>query len=157
MRSQYQAVARKLDQLFLGRRMVFFRAFQNNGLYQGQLPILEYVLRNQGCTQKEIADELFVSPASIASSTKRLQKAGLMEKKTDESNLRQNKLFVTEKGSFVAENCRKEFNHYNESFLYGFTDEELTLLSSFLDRIVANMADGNSSGCPFPANWQKQI
>ncbi len=156
MRTLNQTVARRFDKLFLGRRVIFFRAFQNNGLYPGQLPILEYVLQNQGCTQKEIADKLFVSAPSIASSTKRLQKAGLIDKKTDETNLRQNKLFITEKGSWVAKNCRDEFNRYQESFFQGFTEKELTQLGAFLDRIIMNMSEENAAEYLFPIDFNKE-
>jgi DNA-binding MarR family transcriptional regulator len=145
VKPQHFAIIGKLDKLFLWRRIVFYKTSHNSGLYQGQLPILEYIIHNEGCTQKEIADKQRVSAASIASSTKRLQKAGMIQKKTDESNLRRNMLYVTEKGIATAENCRKEFDRFHESFFRSFSDEELELFTSFLDRFIRNVIEDESS------------
>jgi len=83
-----------------------------------------------------------VSPASIASSTKRLQRSGLIQKKVDEGNLRQNMLFVTEKGRELAENCRNELSLFQDAFFDGFSEEELTRLSDILDHINRNISQG---------------
>lgn len=145
MKPQYFAIVEKLDKLFLWKRIVFYKTSHHSGLYQGQLPILEYILQNEGCTQKEIADKLRVSAASIASSTKRLQKAGMIQKKIDESNLRRNMLYITEKGIATTENCRKEFDRFHESFFRSFSDEELELFIGFLDRFIRNVIEDESS------------
>ena len=60
------------------------RTAMESGLFLGQLPMLEYIWLHDGCTQVEVAQALDVSAASVAVSTKRLQKAGLLVKKTDE-------------------------------------------------------------------------
>ena len=54
----------------------------------GQYPLLNYLSRHPDAAQQELASVLFVSPASVAQSTKRLQKAGLLEKASDPENLR---------------------------------------------------------------------
>ena len=72
-----------------------------SGLYDGQLPILECLIDCPGSTQIQLAERLAVTPASIAQSTKRLQRAGLIEKRVDENNLRCNRLYATESGAAV--------------------------------------------------------
>ena len=90
MSIEIKKLAWKLDNLFLLRRTLLTKTMLNTGLYFGQLPVLMYISNHEGCTQKEIADWMKVSPASIALSTKRLQKAGLIEKSVDKDNLRRN-------------------------------------------------------------------
>ena len=49
------------------------------GLYWGQPMLLEYVLEHDTCTQAEIAKALYISPPSVATSLKRMEKAGLIQ------------------------------------------------------------------------------
>ena len=56
------------------------KAASELGLYFGQPGILEYILMNNGCTQKELAEHLHVSPASVATTLKRMEKSGFFVK-----------------------------------------------------------------------------
>ena len=68
------------------------------GLYFGQPMILDYVLQHDACTQKELAEAMHISAASIAVSIKRIEKAGLITRTPDETDSRKNHLSVTQKG-----------------------------------------------------------
>ena len=78
----------KLHKLELVQQLAHRRGAQEHGLYFGQMPVLDFIAANPGCTQVQVADHLRVSPASIALSTKRLQKAGYLTKEVDAENLR---------------------------------------------------------------------
>ncbi len=138
-------ISRRFSMLNLLRRIELHRVAADVGLHLGQLPVMEYIIRNDGCTQVEIADTLKVTPASIAISTKRLQKAGLIQKKTDETNLRCNKLSATEKGIELSQNCRDRFNKFDNKLFAGFSDQELLVMKDHLDRLIKNIADGHDA------------
>ena len=111
--------------------------------YAGQwMPVLGYVMDHDGCSQAELAAFLRVTPASVALSTKRMQKAGYLEKEVDEWNLRRNNLHVTEAGQKLAATCRDVFYEMDKEAFQGFEPEELTALAGYLDRIYANMGGG---------------
>lgn len=129
----------RLTSLHLMRRISIQKETDAIGLYFGQLPILEYIKRNENCTQREIADKLHVTAASIALSTKRLQKAGMIKKITDEDNLRCNKLSITEKGLEITEKGRKIFDALDEKMYQGFSEEELEDLYNYLNRLILNL------------------
>lgn len=141
MNKKFLGVVGRLEKLSILRRMEANRISAEAGLYMGQLPILEYIIHHDGCTQREIADILSVSPASIATSTKRLQKAGLIKKQIDEENLRKNMLSVTEKGIELAKKCRESFNKFDQRLFSGFSNEELFLIKEHLDRLISNISD----------------
>ena len=90
---------RKLHKLELVQQLAHRRGAQEHGLYFGQMPVLDFVAANPGCTQVQVADHLRVSPASIALSTKRLQKAGYLTKEVDAENLRCKRLYISEEGT----------------------------------------------------------
>jgi DNA-binding MarR family transcriptional regulator len=120
-------------------RSLLFTMMAKAGLYPGQLPILEFIQAHEGCTQTEIARHLTVSAASIASSTKRMQKAGLILKKTDQYNLRANMLFLTPKGRELAGLCRAEINALQSAYLNGFQESEKEQIIQLLSRINENI------------------
>lgn len=91
----YQVTGR-LHKLELVRMLAQRNEICKDGLYAGQMPVLNYLAEHPGCTQVEMADFLQVSPASIALSTKRLQKAGYLTKEVDEDNLRCKRLYLSE-------------------------------------------------------------
>jgi DNA-binding MarR family transcriptional regulator len=131
--------------LNLLRRISINKATANIDLYFGQLPIMEYIINNEGCTQKEIADILKVTPASIAISTKRMQKSGLIYKKTDENNLRRNSLFVTEYGRELSQMYREQVDNLDKTVFKGFSNQELLVMKNHLDRMINNISDGNET------------
>ena len=139
MGESYHLASGQLNLLHLLRRAYLYPILEEKELYFGQYPILEYILSHPGCTQKEIADQLMVSPASIALSTKRMQKSGVLEKKPNESNLRCKMLYVTEKGERVCEDCRQVIAGLEEQMFCDFTQEELSDFRGYLRRIGMNM------------------
>lgn len=137
-RSNFEVISR-MEKLHLLRRIILQKATADIGLHMGQLPILEYVRKNDGCTQAELAEKLLVSPASIALSTKRMEKEGLLEKHVDENNLRRNQLTVTEKGRKISEQCRSIFNEADTRMFAGFDKNELEHFLACLDKMLFNI------------------
>ena len=136
---EYREVTKRILDIGLLRRIRIRKLLSDSELHIGQLPIVEFIMKNDGCTQCEIAQELKVSPASIALSTKRLQNAGIIKKKTDKSNLRKNILSVTEKGVALAEENIAAFRAVNDEAYANLSDEELTTLGSIFDKIILNL------------------
>ena len=149
MHTKYCEVVARLEMLTILKRIEKHKICDSVGLYPGQLPLLEYIIHNDGCTQREIADALKVSPASIATSTKRLQKSGLIQKQTDEENLRKNVLSITEKGTELAKECREIFDVSDKKLFNGFSEEELLSMKNHLDRLLLNITDGKGCGIDF--------
>lgn len=114
------------------------------GLYPGQSRILMTIAEMNGSTQKEIANRLDISPASMAVSIKRMQKAGLVEKVADKNDLRNNRVFITEKGQRIETNSMSELIRFDNDLLKGFTAEDIRQLDSYLTRIQTNLKEAKS-------------
>ncbi|MBR3840737.1 MAG: winged helix-turn-helix transcriptional regulator [Erysipelotrichales bacterium] len=108
-------------------------------LYHGQLPILEAVRKNNGCTQTEIAETLHVSAPSIANSIKRLEKNGLIIKEVDPDDNRRSVISITEKGDVVASTCRKKFDEIDEKCFGSLTKDEQKQLYNLLEKMIYNL------------------
>lgn len=130
----------KMSKINIMHRILIHRLAMKHEIYFGQMPILEYVYNNNMCTQKDIADYLQISPPSIATSIKRMQKTGLLEKNNDEIDLRCNRISITQKGIESFKICRSDFNAVDERMFKDFSDEELKLLYSYFDRMLENLS-----------------
>jgi MarR family transcriptional regulator, organic hydroperoxide resistance regulator len=130
----------RIGQLNIIHRIYIHRAAAENGIYFGQLPILEYVSSHGQCTQTELAETLQVSAPSIATSVKRMQKTGLLKKVADESDLRCNRISITEKGLDLAQKCRSAFDTVDARMFEGFSAVECEELRRYLERLIANVA-----------------
>jgi DNA-binding MarR family transcriptional regulator len=140
MNIDYFRITRLMTNLNLLHRIHIHRAAMKNESYFGQLPILEYVMEHDQCTQRELAETLQVSAPSIATSVKRMQKTGLLKKQTDPNDLRCTRISVTEKGREQAERCRRAFNQVDANMFAGFDQEECELFYGYLNRMIKNLA-----------------
>ncbi len=113
------------------------------GLYFGQPNMLNFISDNPGCSQSELANLLHITEASAATSLKRLEKAGFLERKTDDSDTRKKKLSLTS----VGESKLRDFNNLcdeTDTMLFeGFTEKEKNLYFSFTERLIKNINDDN--------------
>ena len=106
----------------------------------GQYPLLNYLSKHPDASQQDLANMLFVSPASVAQSTKRLQGVGMLEKTTDPENLRKKRLRLTAAGQSVVQAFHSEIEQVDHQTFEGLTPEEQALLQSLLDRMIQNLA-----------------
>ena len=117
------------------------RALVGMELYKGQPPILEYVSQNPGCTQVEIAQELFITPSAVAQSTKRMQRDALLEKHMDEGNQRCKRLYITEKGTKQMEDARHCLHGVYEMLFAALNEDELAQFNVLFRKLLQHAAE----------------
>ena len=134
---------KKVREVFHGyhcnHRNLVESGFREKGLYFGQPPMLRYLREHKNATQKEMADFLHITPASVATSVKRMEEAGLVMRVADKKDARCNNLKLTKKGEKLSEYADKLFEIVDEASFEGFTDEEIDLAISFLERMNKNL------------------
>lgn len=133
-------VVGRLNQLTLLHRMKIYKVAKESGIYAGQKFILDYIIRHDRCTQKEIAEKMYVSQPSIAMSVKRMEKANLITREVDEKDSRTNRLSATENGIKLMEKCRRIFDSVDDDMFAGFSAEELEIFKGYLDRMILNIS-----------------
>lgn len=116
-------------------------ALSGLNIYRGQPEILGYLIENGECSQKQLADSMGVSSASVATSIKRMCKAGFVERTEDESDRRVNRIRITEKGKKVFAEGRERCNRVDSEMFKGFSESEIDAFSDFLQRITENLSE----------------
>lgn len=113
---------------------------ESEGLFYGQLPILEVVQEKGSCTQKEIVDSLQVSAPSVNTSVKRLVKKGYLKKQVDENDQRASLVSITPLGKIQTQACRNKFDEMDERVFKGLSAEERENLLTVMQFLIDNVS-----------------
>ncbi len=151
----YREMVHKLISTSLIHRYHITKSAQKAGLYYGQPMILEYIKEHNHCTQKELADSLHISPASVATSIKRLEKSGFVNRSTDKEDIRKNRLSLTDNGLNILKEFRSFCDETDKEMFKGFSEEECELLCDYLQRLYNNLDTENLTNCQMKAEIQK--
>lgn len=133
----FQAVAR-------ARRQATQVELAARGLGDLGNPMILFLLEERGvngkvAAQRELADALHVSPATIAVSLKSLEREGYVEKLTDETDQRRKGVRLTAKGQGAIHRCFQVFQAVDQSMFEGFTPEEMEQVCAFHLRMLRNL------------------
>lgn len=92
-------------------------------------------------SQKELAEHLKISPAAVATTLKKLETDGYIERTKCKScsDSRTNEITVTERGRKAAEDTEKYFRFVDSSALKDFSNEEIDTLLRLLDKMQKNL------------------
>ena len=91
------------------------------GIQQGQMPIIMIVYRNNGCSQKEIAD--------------------IVCRKRDDKDQRIMRVYLTENGRKIVEELQQESKAVEKVMFSNFSEAELCLLRRFFGQILDNISE----------------
>ena len=151
----YRETVHKLISTSLIHRYHITKAAQKAGLHYGQPMILDYIKELKHCTQKELADSLHISPASVATSIKRLEKSGFVKRTIDKEDIRKNRLALTDEGLNILTEFRSICDETDKEMFKGFSKEECELLGDLLQRLYNNLDTENLTNCQMKAEIQK--
>ena len=108
-------------------------------IYAAQHRILGILNHKPEMSQKEIADVMEVSTATVAVTLKKMEKSGYVVKKMDDTDNRINKIKLTEKGTQLLYQGFDIMNRIDQDTVRDFTEEELALFASFMERYLRRL------------------
>ena len=136
---QNEELAMKMAMVSALRRTALNRERERLGQKLIPVPLMAYILEHPGCTQGEVASFLYISAASVATSCKRLEKEGLLERRVDPVNRRKNQLFVTAAGEALTREKRAMFERVNALAFSGMDERDLATFDRVLERMLDNL------------------
>ncbi|QUI22559.1 MarR family transcriptional regulator [Vallitalea pronyensis] len=118
---------------------------QEYDLNEGQLEYFLMIYKHHGINQKELADIMYVSKASVTKAIKKLLTIGLIKRIKNEDDHRHYGLFVSEKGTELT----KQFHDYEarlaQVMFKNISQEEIETLNSIITRMTENSKDLKST------------
>ena len=109
------------------------------GLHRGQQFLLGVLWDREGLTHSEVARALHVQPATVTNMLKRMEKAGLVERRPDPEDARVSRVYLTERGRDIHGAFDEVWYELEELALAGFDPEEREKLGQMLLRIRENL------------------
>ena len=140
-----RAVEMMIQTDHMHRSMIENRA-KEIGLHRTQHRILMHLARHGRLpSQKELAEHLNITPAAVTIALKKIEKDGYIERKLGQDN-RYNELIITEKGREIVKKTKRLFTEADVSMFLGFSDEELAMYISFLEKMQENIRNVHNNG-----------
>lgn len=110
------------------------------GLFRGQPPVLHFLCMDGPMSQKELADRLALSPATMTVTLKRMEKANLIERHVDPKDQRVQLVSATAYGREMNDASHKILGEIRDECVSGFSDEEMAAILDTIERMSDNLA-----------------
>jgi len=105
----------------------------------GQVPILKLLSDNGTMTQRQIAEEIRVTPATICGTIKRMERAGLIQRASAERDGRVTCISLTDEGRLRTKQAAEIIELSHRELLHGFSEEECRQMEDFARRMGENL------------------
>lgn len=126
-----------LEDVIRERKRCQRNILKSSSLHLGQPAMLAFVKENPGCSQKQMADAAQVTPACVAASFKRMERAGLIMRREDTADSRCNRVYITQAGERELNYCQEALETTDQRLLSCLTQEETEQLEYLLQKICA--------------------
>ncbi|MGN0243409.1 MAG: MarR family winged helix-turn-helix transcriptional regulator [Lachnospiraceae bacterium] len=117
------------------------KAFDIVEMHPAQHRILMMIAKHPSATQKDIAMELEVSPANVATLMKKLERNGYLMRIVDAEDNRCNQVSLTAKGCEVVKKSREIFGKVDEKMYAGLTEVQIQQLYEILKKMNDNLTN----------------
>ena len=119
--------------------------FSKIGLSEGQPQILDFLVKNNGCIQRELAESCRIEPATVTCILSTMEKKKLIYRSQNIENRRILNVFVTESGIVAQKKESNMFNNLDELCFYDFSEEEKIATIKLLNNIINNLEGKNAN------------
>lgn len=113
---------------------------RGSGVAYGMWFFLRVLWEEDGISQREIAARVKLSPPTVVTALRRLQKAKMVTLRTDPADGRRMRIFLTEKGKKLQDALLPRIEEINRIALRGLSKDDVAQLRRILGAIQANLA-----------------
>ncbi|MDC7223472.1 MAG: MarR family transcriptional regulator [Spirochaetales bacterium] len=112
------------------------------GLYPGQPRLLHVLIRNEGISQRDLAERMAVAPATLSRMIGRMEKNGYLERRPDEKDHRVTRIFPTEQSASAVERLKEVNREMEEKLFAPLSPEEKEQFLEYLERMMSDTTRG---------------
>ena len=117
-------------------------AEKNTNAFNGAQGRILYILwQEDGVPIKTISEKSGLAITSLTTMLERMEKNGLISRKTDEADKRKTLLFLTDKAKELKEAYDSVSNEMGNIYYRDFTDKEILQFEEYLNRIRVNLEE----------------
>lgn len=108
---------------------------------RGQAALLCVLIKQDGMTQSEIAEQLSVQGATVTNMLQRLEEAGLVVRRRDSEDNRLVRVYLTEAGRQKERSIHTQLISMQELIFKDISEEERATLRRRLKQIIENISE----------------
>ncbi len=101
-----------------------------------QLGALMVVAGDDGCQLKAVAQSLSLNNSAVTGLVGRMEQRGLLERHACAEDGRSTRLYLSDLGRQKIDGARPMIQALNDRMMEGFSDDEVTVILRFLNRLV---------------------
>jgi DNA-binding MarR family transcriptional regulator len=109
-----------------------------------QFVLLVLLAEEDGITQQEIVERAASDPNTIRAMLLLLEKNGMVKRDQHINDGRKRHITITQKGRHAYENALKDSESIRKQMYESFSNDELKMLKTFLDRLIKSLDEFNS-------------
>ncbi len=111
------------------------------GIPDGFRLILFILAREDGVTQYEISKMIHLKAPTVSVALQKMEAEGLVTRVTDEKDMRQSRVYITEKGRTFDDTCRSNLIKAEKVVIESITPEEENSLRTILLKLRTSLID----------------
>ncbi len=109
------------------------------GITPGQLGAIFYLMKNDGCLQKELATGLQLNKPAVTGLSVRMEKAGLITRADCSRDGRASRIHLTDDARIIAGKAFPLLAELNRFLTADFSEKEIETVHRFFDSILSNL------------------
>ena len=113
-----------------------------HGLHVGQEMVLMELWQEDGLRGGELASRLGVEPPTVTKMLRRLEACGLIERRTDPTDARSLRVYLTPQGRSLEEPVVRCWERAEQTVLAGINARDRQTFRRLLDRVKSNLDSG---------------
>ena len=117
---------------------------EDSGITTPQLALLDWVAACPGCSVREIADGLELTPPTVSVGVRRLEKAGVLERHADPADKRSVRISTTAQGQGLHERALEFRLGKMQRLLSGLTGKEAASLLALIEKAIDAAAQAHT-------------
>ena len=121
------------------------RELRHSGLTKSQFGVLQALMHLERASSAALARTVFVTPQAMVGIIAGLERKGFIRRKTSRASARVIEATVTAAGKAAYDEGARMIRHVDEMLSEEFTDDELTALNDYLERMITAIQKSNPS------------
>jgi MarR family transcriptional regulator, organic hydroperoxide resistance regulator len=114
------------------------------GLHPGQEVILMQLWREDGQSQKQLAQRMRVQPPTVTKMLQRLETSGIVERRESTTDARSVRAFLTQRGRDLEPQVQAIWTDMDHRTTANIPSAELEAFEVTLGKIIANLREGQT-------------
>ena len=116
-------------------------AMESVGMFRGQAMLLCTLVKRDGMSQTEIAEQLSVQGATITNMLQRMEESGLVVRHRDADDNRLVRVFITKEGKEKESAITQQLSEFEETVLHGISQKDRVTLQQLIWQMIENISN----------------